>query len=105
MAAQEFVTTVSQAGDATVVALSGELDVASSPALSEELIQLIARGSTDLVIDLGSLDFIDSTGLSAILKVNKSLEGKGQLVLREPTPMVRQVLEITGLTGALRIEP
>jgi len=105
MAHQEFLTTVSQAGGATVVALSGELDVASSEGLSEELIQLIAQGSTDLVIDMCRLDFIDSTGLSAILKVNKSLEGKGKLVLRDPTAMVRQVLEITGLTGALRIEP
>jgi anti-sigma B factor antagonist len=105
MAPQEFLTTVSQAGGATVVALSGELDVASSEGLSEELIQLIAQGSTDLVIDMCRLDFIDSTGLSAILKVNKSLEGKGKLVLRDPTAMVRQVLEITGLTGALRIEP
>jgi hypothetical protein len=39
------------------------------------------------------------------LKANKKLEGRGRIVLREPTAMVRQVLEITGLTGALSVEP
>jgi anti-anti-sigma factor len=65
---------------------------------------LIDSGTTELIIDLTKLAFIDSTGLSAILRANRKLE-KGHLVLRQPTPMVRQVLEITGLTGALRIEP
>ena len=105
MRAQDFQTNVSSSGTETVVALSGELDVASSQGLSEELIGLIDGGTTELVIDLTALAFIDSTGLSAILQANKKLDGKGQMVLREPTPLVRQVLEVTGLTGTLRIEP
>jgi anti-sigma B factor antagonist len=105
MRAQEFQTNVSSLGTETVVALCGELDVASSQGFTEELIGLIDGGTTELVIDLTQLAFIDSTGLSAILQANRKLDGKGQLVLREPTPLVRQVLEVTGLTGALRIEP
>ncbi len=105
MRAQDFQTNVSSLGTETVVALSGELDVASSQSFTEELIRLIDGGTTELVIDLTRLEFIDSTGLSAILQANRKLDGKGQLVLREPTPLVRQVLEVTGLTGALRIEP
>ena len=104
MGACEFQVNVSETGDATIVALFGELDVASSQGLSDDLVGLIENGTTDLVIDLAKLAFIDSTGLSAILRANRKLE-KGHLVLREPSPMVRQVLEITGLTGALRIEP
>jgi anti-sigma B factor antagonist len=100
----EFQRNVSQVDGATVVALSGELDVASSQGLSDDLAELIEGGTTDLVIDLAKLAFIDSTGLSAILRANRRLE-RGHLVLREPSPMVRQVLEISGLTGALRIEP
>jgi anti-sigma B factor antagonist len=100
----EFQRNVSQVNGATVVALRGELDVASSQELSDELAELIENGTTDLVIDLAQLAFIDSTGLSAILRANRSLE-RGHLVLREPNPLVRQVLEITGLIGALRIEP
>jgi anti-anti-sigma factor len=99
-----FQTNVSHLGAETVIALSGELDVASSPALNEELSGLIDSGATDLVIDLHKLAFIDSTGLSALLLANKKLEGKGKLVLRQPVDLVRQVLEVTGLTSALRIE-
>jgi anti-sigma B factor antagonist len=104
MGACQFLSNISQTEDATVVALHGELDVAASQGLSDELAGLIDSGTTDLIIDLAKLAFIDSTGLSAILRANRKLE-KGHLLLREPTPMVRQVLEITGLTGALRIEP
>jgi anti-sigma B factor antagonist len=104
MALQDFRTKVSYTGGGTVVELSGELDVSTSRELSEELIGLIDAGNTDLVIDLAHLAFIDSTGLSAILQANKKLDGRGQLVLREPTGLVKQVLEVTGLTGALRIE-
>jgi len=104
MAPEDFRTKVSHTGGETVVELSGELDVSTSRELSEELIGLIDAGNTDLVIDLAHLAFIDSTGLSAILQANKKLNGKGQLVLREPTGLVKQVLEVTGLTGALHIE-
>lgn len=99
-----FQTNVSQIGDETVMALSGELDVASSGALNEELTELIDSGTTDLVIDLQDLAFIDSTGLSAILLANKKLQGRGSLILRQPVALVRQVFEVTGLTGSLHIE-
>jgi anti-sigma B factor antagonist len=99
-----FQTNVSHVGDETVVALSGELDVASSGALNEELTGLIDAGATDLVIDLHELAFIDSTGLSAILLANKKLQGRGSLILRQPAALVRQVFEVTGLTAALQIE-
>jgi len=101
----QFGTNISQSGGETVVALFGELDVASSQGLSDELVSLIEGGATDLVIDLAKLAFIDSTGLSAILRANRELGENGHLVLREPTPLVRQVLEITGLAGALQVEP
>jgi anti-sigma B factor antagonist len=105
MEAQGFVTNVSRLGNETVVALCGELDCANSTALNAQLSGLIDSGATDLVIDLQQLAFIDSTGLSAILLANKRLEGKGKLVLRQPAALVRQIFEVTGLNGALIIEP
>jgi anti-sigma B factor antagonist len=105
MEAQGFETNVSRLGGETVVSLCGELDCSNSTALNEELSGLIDSGATDLVIDLQLLAFIDSTGLSAILQANKKLEGKGKLVLRQPAELVRKIFELTGLNGALIIEP
>ena len=81
----EFQRNVSKVNGATVVALCGELDVASSQELSDELAELIENGTTDLVIDLAQLAFIDSTGLSAILRGEpKPREGASGVARAEP---------------------
>lgn len=105
MSVTDFQSTVARGDGETVVSLFGELDVASSQRLTEELLGLIDGGATCVVIDLGQLAFIDSTGLSALIQANKKMSGKGKLRLRTPTPLVRQVLEVTGLMEALRVEP
>ena len=54
--------------DHHLLALTGELDIASAPALEATLEDLCAEGATEVVLDLGGVDFIDSTGLNAILR-------------------------------------
>lgn len=49
--------------------LSGELDVASAPELEARAQQLCSQPGGEIVLDLGGLEFIDSAGLSAILRV------------------------------------
>ena len=56
-------------GSRHTLLLSGELDLASAPQLEERVQQLSSRGQGELVLDLGGLDFIDSSGLNAILRV------------------------------------
>lgn len=81
------------------VALSGEVDADNCAEMGAGLLQ---RGAStaELAIDVSALAFIDSSGISELLRVREAMvEAGGSLVLHQPTDNVRRVLEITGLTG------
>lgn len=88
---------------AQALELSGELDVASAPALRERLAEIATRGSGPLVIDLTRLDFIDSTGLSVLLNAKRRLSRRDRgFAVVCPPGHVRRILEMTRLLDALR---
>ena len=68
----------------TIVEVSGELDVHSSPVLRKRLANLIDADRADLVVDLSGVGFLDATGLgvlSGALKETRTLGGRLQLVI------------------------
>jgi anti-anti-sigma factor len=84
--------------DAAVIALDGELDLASAPELADVAAEKIAEGRTHLIVDLSGLTFCDSAGLRVFVRYRSELDGKGgRLVLAAPQPIVRRVLEVSGL--------
>jgi anti-sigma B factor antagonist len=98
----ELRTEVSEVKGWTVVAVHGEVDVATSPALRERLIGLVNDGATRLVLDLEAVDFLDSTGLGTIVSLLKRVRTHGgdlRLVCTEAR--IRRLFEITGLEKAV----
>jgi anti-anti-sigma factor len=86
-------------GDVCVVALRGELDVANSERVQQEL--TAANGST-VVVDLSELTFIDSSGLTALVHAHDEIIGRGSgFELRGVSGSVQRVFEITGLAKLL----
>ena len=90
------------AGPAEVVSLSGTLDAWSEPEVRATLNALLARGRVRLVLDLGALRRIDSSGLSALLSVLKAARAAGgDVVLLNPSAAVASVLRLTRLDQIL----
>ena len=86
------------------VHLVGDLDISTAPLLREGLLDLLAEGSTDITLDMAQLGFIDSTGLSVLVGAFKRARQDGrEIVLRNPRPPARKVLEISGLDTVIRI--
>ena len=84
--------------DRTVVRLEGELDAYSAPALVACFDDLVARGVTDVVVDLGRVTFIDSTGLGVLVSAwNSAAERGGTVELVASDPRVVRVLAMTSL--------
>jgi anti-sigma B factor antagonist len=84
----------------SVLAVSGEVDVATVPRLREQLHGLVAQGSNKIVVDLDGVDFLDSTGLGVLVGALKRVRGAegGELHLVCTQPRIRKVFEVTGLT-------
>ena len=82
--------------------VSGELDLASSAALEDELVRVAESGVTQLVIDLRELEFMDSTGLSTLVKAHQRAEetGQGFGLVRGPQ-QVQRLLSLTGVEDRL----
>lgn len=81
-------------GGCREIEIEGELDLA----VADRLQQALADGRGDrILIDLASCQFIDSTGIAAILHANRG--DKSRVVLHSPRDQVLRVLEVTGLTA------
>jgi anti-anti-sigma factor len=65
-------------GPAILLAPIGELDLSSSGALDRELEQAFASESELVILDLRKLEFMDSTGLSALVKAQRAAEQTGK---------------------------
>ena len=91
---------------ALLVSASGELDLAAAPRLATVLSIATQGAQPNVVLDLASVDFIDSTALGAIMHASTEAEsvGKQMLVVALDGP-VRRLLEITNLTGRFRVYP
>ena len=94
----DFSITVRNLPDLHVVAMHGELDVASAEGLTDALIEL--AGST-LVVDLSGLTFMDSSGIGALVRARNRIkaEGLGEMVLTRPGAIVGRALGIVGLSA------
>jgi anti-anti-sigma factor len=86
-----------------VITPRGELDVAGTPALEDALAQ--AAGTPDLegiVIDLSQLEFMDSSGLRAVVLADQRLRGRGvRFALVPGGEPVHRVFELTRMTDRL----
>jgi anti-sigma B factor antagonist len=98
--------TRSSNGDVPVVAVSGEVDVYSAPALKESLTGLLESGVSSVVVDLTAVAFLDSTGLGALVEARAATsEAGGSLPLVCNQQRILKLFTITGLDGVFAIHP
>jgi anti-anti-sigma factor len=84
-------------------ALSGEIDFANATSLQERILAACKERSANmLVLDVAGVVFMDSSGLRALLHLQRELaDGDGGLALLSPTAQVRGILTLTGLDRQL----
>jgi anti-sigma B factor antagonist len=90
-------------GAVVVVAVGGEIDVHTAPQVDDAL-EAAAGPGVALVADLSEVAFIDSTGLSVLVRaLARARDDDGSLALVAPTERVTKVLRLTGLDAVLNV--
>ncbi len=101
----DFASRVIRKETEVVVAVEGEIDLATVPLLWGSFQAATSAVSTRLIVDVSATTFVDSTGMAMFLMAHKRLRDRGaELVLRGATPPVRRVLKMTGLDKVLLVE-
>ena len=99
---EELVDRIDRDGESTLVYLTGELDLLTSPDLQKLLDTECERGPRRLRLDLTGVDFLDSSALRVFVHTHKRLAGESAcLELVGCTPEVRRLLSLTSLDWLL----
>jgi anti-sigma B factor antagonist len=89
-----------------VFELHGSLDIATSPTVRAALVEASERGDHRIVVDLSEVDFLDSTGLGALIGAQRrarEYDGEVRLVVKEG--QIVRLLRITGLLKVFGVYP
>jgi anti-anti-sigma factor len=82
--------------------LSGEIDAHTAPLLASAMADL-PQG--DVVVDMAAVSFMDSSGLRVLIEAAaRAREAGGDLVIAHSTPGITRLVEISGLSGQLRLD-
>ena len=91
-------TTRRNGDGAFVISLRGVVDLHSSSALGDELLDLVAARAGDVALDLSEVSLIDSTALALLLRASRLLRSAGgRMRVVGASPHVRRLLELTAL--------
>ena len=89
-----------------VISLSGEVDLYTAPEFKQQLLDVIASGGKDVVVDFSNTTFIDSTTLGVLVGGVKRLRAQdGRLSLVSSDRNITKIFEITGLDRVFTIYP
>src|SRR5215208_775524 len=93
---------IEQHGDSLVVRALGELDIATSNSLDEELGRVWYCDASPITLDLGEVEFLDSVGVRSLLAAARNSRETGdRLRIRPDSAAVRRVITVSGLERSL----
>ena len=83
--------------------LTGKLNMVYAPALRQEIAEQTSAGHNKIVIDMSGVDFMDSSGLGALINGLKGArQGGGDLRIAAPVEQVKLVLKLTNLDRVIK---
>ena len=87
------------------IILQGTIYVEDAKEMTEKLVALIESGQTRLLIDLSQVEYIDSSGLGMLIRIQKiAVRNGGNVVLKGVQGLVRELFEMTRLTALFNIQ-
>ena len=89
-----------------LLAVDGEIDIATAPRMIAALNEALAEIKTPLVVDLSSVVFMDSTGLALLINARRRVVRRGHgFAIVCPAGPIARVFEIADMVESLRVCP
>lgn len=85
-----------------IIQVTGELDLSNVNRLRSALNEIFAERPARLAIELSGLTFMDSSGIALLVEAAQRID---TLELQKPSPLIRRVLQATGVSEILRLNP
>jgi anti-anti-sigma factor len=85
--------------------LAGLLDAFSEPTFRKVLDKFVDEGPSNLILDLSQIDFVDSSGLGALVQLVKKVQGAGGSLQVVTNPRVTQTVKLVRLEQFLSLQP
>ena len=86
------------------VYLSGEIDAAVAPAMTELVLHHLQPGDEEVWLDLSAVTFCDSSGLRLLIQVHQAVESEGgRMIAYDPPPIVRTALSVIDPASELKV--
>jgi anti-sigma B factor antagonist len=93
-------------GEATVVELlTKRLDASVALSFKDSVLGIVKSGRTRLVLDMSAVQFVDSSGLGALVSILKDIDVKGVLTIAEAQPALESLLKLTRMDKVFAIVP
>lgn len=92
-------------GDAVVLSVAGEVDMATAPTLEESIKTALERGPAVLVVDLSRVDFLASAGMSVLIGGNQQAGDMTSFRLVATGNATLRPMELTGIAAEFSIHP
>jgi anti-sigma B factor antagonist len=94
-----------ESGSIAVVAVTGEVDLATVPELRRRLDEAISGPRREVVVDMAGVEFIDASGVGALVGAARDAAEAGvRFRVHAPSPAVERILSLTHVDGALEVE-
>ena len=101
---RDFSMSVDDDNGKAVVRVVGEIDLETAPALESRLVELAGSGTRVVTVDMAEIDFIDSTGLHALVVGYRALRALGgDLLVQSPSRNAVRILELSGLDKVVKV--
>lgn len=91
-------------GDATIIDITGDLDLATAPALRQLVVELLGAGHRRFVVDLSAAGFVDSIGLGVFVAVRKRARmHDGEVEIVCPQARIARLFQMVDLDRVFRL--
>ncbi len=85
-------------GDTVIITLEGSLDAVHAPTFEAKCREFLNNCLKHITLDGTHWDFVSEAGLQTLLTLLKELKGRSMVALVHPTPLVKQIFGISGLS-------